>query len=61
MATESARHAGEGRHEEFDEVDLVTGPNDQSDFEAEASEPRCAHCGDLLAGISNPVQQPLPS
>ena len=54
------RYVAEERHEEFDEADHATGTDDQPDFEMEASEPRCAHCGDLLAWHEKPCATTAP-
>jgi hypothetical protein len=56
MATKSTRYVAEERHEEFDEAGYTTDSDNLSDvvMDADASEPRCAQCGDLLAWHEEP-------
>lgn len=54
MAAKSTRYVAEAQHEEFDDVHHAINPDDQLGFEAEASEPHCARCGDLLAWHEEP-------
>ena len=49
MATKSTRYVSEGRQEEYDEADHANYSEEQPASEADASEPRCATCGELLA------------
>jgi hypothetical protein len=60
MATKSTRYVAEERHEEFDEADHAVYPNAQSEIETSISEPRCVHCGDLLAWHEGPCAVATP-
>jgi hypothetical protein len=61
MATKSTRYVAEERHEEFEEVDQAGYPDVQAEMDAEVSEPRCVHCGDLLAWHEGPCSVAEPS
>ena len=50
MATvKKPTYVAEGQQAECEDADLLAYPDDQSDYDMAASEPRCTTCGELLA------------